>query len=148
VDSSLLRVHLTCSRGTYVRSLARDLAEHLGTVGHLERLRRTKVGEFTVENAATLDELENRAMTTAAGKRFVLSACEALEGFGVIEMKPRGHKKVRNGAMFSREDVESVKMGNDDRFLVIDENKKLVAIVELDFRTWSLSFLDVFAVPM
>jgi tRNA pseudouridine55 synthase len=45
------------SKGTYIRSLARDIARALGTVGHVTMLRRTKAGPFTLENAISLDFL-------------------------------------------------------------------------------------------
>lgn len=46
---------VTCSKGTYVRSLARDLALALGTVGHVSALRRTRAGPFVIEQANSLD---------------------------------------------------------------------------------------------
>lgn len=52
-----LDVEVECSSGTYVRALARDLGAALGVGGHLTRLRRTRVGPFTLEHARTLDEL-------------------------------------------------------------------------------------------
>ena len=52
-DSATLDVH--CTKGTYVRSLARDLAQALGTVGHVSALRRTGAGPFTLEQALSLD---------------------------------------------------------------------------------------------
>lgn len=52
-----LRVRIRCSSGTYVRSLARDLGEALGTGGYVEELRRTAVGPFRVEDAVRLDSL-------------------------------------------------------------------------------------------
>ena len=48
----------TCGKGTYIRSLARDLARSVGTVGHVTMLRRTAVGPFTEENAISLDKLD------------------------------------------------------------------------------------------
>ncbi|NYI08448.1 tRNA pseudouridine(55) synthase TruB [Allostreptomyces psammosilenae] len=51
-------VTVTCSSGTYVRALARDLGEDLGTAGHLTMLRRTRVGPYRVEEASTLERLE------------------------------------------------------------------------------------------
>ena len=48
---------VTCSSGTYIRALARDLGSALGVGGHLTALRRTRVGSFTLEHAHTLDEL-------------------------------------------------------------------------------------------
>jgi tRNA pseudouridine55 synthase len=52
-----LMVRVECSSGTYIRALARDLGASLGVGGHLTALRRTRVGPFGIENAATLDEL-------------------------------------------------------------------------------------------
>jgi tRNA pseudouridine55 synthase len=49
-----------CSSGTYVRALARDLGNALGTGGHLVRLRRTRVGGYRVEDAKTLEQLAER----------------------------------------------------------------------------------------
>jgi tRNA pseudouridine55 synthase len=50
-------VRVTCSSGTYVRALARDLGAALGVGGHLTSLRRTRVGPFGLDRASTLDEL-------------------------------------------------------------------------------------------
>jgi tRNA pseudouridine55 synthase len=52
-----LDVSVVCSVGTYIRSLARDLGAHLAVGGHLTRLRRTRAGHYTVDDAHTLDEL-------------------------------------------------------------------------------------------
>jgi len=52
-----VEVAVRCSSGTYVRAIARDLGETLGTGGHLIALRRTAVGPFTETDARTLDEL-------------------------------------------------------------------------------------------
>jgi tRNA pseudouridine55 synthase len=49
-----------CSSGTYIRALARDLGEALGTGGHLTRLRRTRVGGYRAEDARTLEQLAER----------------------------------------------------------------------------------------
>ncbi len=51
-------VGVRCSTGTYVRSIARDLGEHLGVGGHLTFLRRTTVGPFGLDEARTLEQLE------------------------------------------------------------------------------------------
>ena len=50
---------ITCSKGTYIRSLARDIAKALGTCAHLVALRRVSVGPFTLEEAALCDSLED-----------------------------------------------------------------------------------------
>jgi tRNA pseudouridine55 synthase len=57
VDTFLdVDVQVTCSTGTYVRALARDVGESLGVGGHLTRLRRTRVGPFELGEAAALDK--------------------------------------------------------------------------------------------
>ena len=53
-----LDVTVECSSGTYVRALARDLGAGLGVGGHLTALRRTRVGPYTLEQAVTLEQLE------------------------------------------------------------------------------------------
>lgn len=52
----VLTVRVLCSKGTYIRALARDLGEALGTGAHLTALRRTRVGDVTVDKCWTLDE--------------------------------------------------------------------------------------------
>ena len=55
-----IRIRVRCSKGTYIRSLAREIGEALQSGAHLTSLRRTRSGGFTVENAWSLDEfLEN-----------------------------------------------------------------------------------------
>ncbi|MCP2031857.1 tRNA pseudouridine55 synthase [Okibacterium sp. HSC-33S16] len=59
VDGFLdLDVRVECSSGTYIRALARDLGAALGIGGHLTRLRRTRIGPFSVDAASTLDALD------------------------------------------------------------------------------------------
>jgi tRNA pseudouridine55 synthase len=53
----LVTFRVTCSKGTYVRTLAEDIGETLGCGAHLAALRRTAVGALTLEHAVTLDEL-------------------------------------------------------------------------------------------
>lgn len=53
-----LSIRIDCGKGTYVRSLARDIGEKLGVGGYLSALRRTQVGEFTIERGATYEALE------------------------------------------------------------------------------------------
>jgi tRNA pseudouridine55 synthase len=53
-------VRVTCSSGTYIRALARDLGSALGVGGHLTALRRTRVGPYLASQASTLDELAAR----------------------------------------------------------------------------------------
>ncbi len=60
-----ISLDLTCSSGTYVRSLARDLGEALGTGAHLSSLRRESAGPFSLASAVTLEATEQAAATAA-----------------------------------------------------------------------------------
>ena len=53
----ILQLEINCGKGTYIRSLARDIGLELGTGGMLAGLRRTRVGEFHIENATALDDI-------------------------------------------------------------------------------------------
>jgi tRNA pseudouridine55 synthase len=86
VDDLLdIDVRVSCSSGTYIRALARDLGAALGVGGHLTALRRNRVGPYRAEQARTLDQLAERlepiALAEAAAAAFTrreLSAAEAL----------------------------------------------------------------------
>ncbi|PQA95272.1 tRNA pseudouridine(55) synthase TruB [Chryseobacterium shigense] len=58
IDLPLVSFTVGCSKGTYIRSLAHDIGQNLGVGAYLTQLRRTKIGDYTIENATT-DFLEN-----------------------------------------------------------------------------------------
>ena len=51
---------VSCSKGTYIRSLCEDIADRLGTVGFMKELNRTKVGEFDIKDCVTIEEFEEK----------------------------------------------------------------------------------------
>ncbi|WP_455513593.1 tRNA pseudouridine(55) synthase TruB [Porphyromonas sp.] len=54
-----LKVRVLCSKGTYIRALARDIGQALGSGGYLTDLRRTRVGDYSIDQCITLEELEH-----------------------------------------------------------------------------------------
>ena len=58
-----IRIKVVCSKGTYIRALARDIGEALGSGGHLTALRRTRVGDIAVEQCESVDSLLARLQT-------------------------------------------------------------------------------------
>ena len=67
-DGIYLKFEVTCSRGTYVRTLGEDIAKSLGTCGYLEELRRTAIGDIKVEKAKLIDDIvESDLMTGIIG---------------------------------------------------------------------------------
>ncbi len=84
-ESPLLELEIHCSSGFYVRSLARDLGEALGCGAHVVGLRRTAVGDLSVENAITLGQLE--AVATVEDRRdLLLPSDEGLQHLPDVEL--------------------------------------------------------------
>ena len=61
---TLVDIEVTCSAGTYIRAIARDLGQELGVGGHLNRLRRTRVAGFTLDQAIGIDQLKGGVLRT------------------------------------------------------------------------------------
>jgi tRNA pseudouridine55 synthase len=86
----------TVSKGTYIRSLARDIARALGTVGHVTMLRRTQAGPFGLETAISLDFLAN----AAKARQFdgaVLPLNAALDDIPALPVTPGQAQLLRHG---------------------------------------------------
>ncbi|MFC3099974.1 tRNA pseudouridine(55) synthase TruB [Altererythrobacter lauratis] len=97
-DSVTLIAHV--SKGTYIRSLARDIAHALGTVGHVTYLRRIKAGPFVQEQAISLDKLEE--IGRGAGLKDHLLPLEAgLDGILALSLDPESAQAVRQGRVIS-----------------------------------------------
>ncbi|MDE6835616.1 MAG: tRNA pseudouridine(55) synthase TruB [Muribaculaceae bacterium] len=62
-EPPLLRIRVVCSKGTYIRALARDIGKALGSGGHLVGLRRTRVGDMNIDKCLTIDEAMEKITT-------------------------------------------------------------------------------------
>jgi tRNA pseudouridine55 synthase len=86
----------TVSKGTYIRSLARDIARALGTLGHVSYLRRTRAGPFSLDQAISLDFL-NEAAKARALTRTVLPLIAALDDIPALPVTPDQARLLRHG---------------------------------------------------
>jgi tRNA pseudouridine55 synthase len=86
-----LELRIVCSKGTYVRALAEDIGEALGSSAHLTALRRTGSGRWRVEDAATLEALSSQA------ERRVLPPAALLADLPRAELDSREELRLRNG---------------------------------------------------
>ena len=97
-----LQVEVSCSTGTYVRALARDVGEALGVGGHLTALRRTRVGPFSVESAVTLPEADSDQGVNA----FLVGLDDAVTAsFPLIEVDEATSDLVLHGIPLSQADA-------------------------------------------
>ncbi|HXJ45145.1 MAG TPA: tRNA pseudouridine(55) synthase TruB [Candidatus Dormibacteraeota bacterium] len=145
IAGSVARFVIECSSGTYVRSLAQEMGEKVGSGAHLSEICRTAVGEFSLQQAWKLDDL---AETARAGqfKECLIPLENLLPNFPSANVLPVIEKRVRHGARFNIV-VSQIQPGRGEnppgstmeldageprppRLRVFDQQKKLIAIAE------------------
>jgi tRNA pseudouridine55 synthase len=94
IEADCVTLSLDCSAGFYVRSLAHDLGERLGVGAHLSMLRRTRVGDFGVDRAVTLDAAERDPRAIAAA---LVPMTKALPGLPAVVLTSEGAGRVSHG---------------------------------------------------
>ena len=92
-----LDFEVACSKGTYVRSLAEDLARALGTVGHVESLRRIGLGPFAGMQMLTLERIETAAQSGTSLDDLLIAVDEALPGLPAIQLDAAAQDSVLQG---------------------------------------------------
>jgi tRNA pseudouridine55 synthase len=95
-DADQATLSATVSKGTYIRSLARDIAHALGTVGHVTMLRRTRAGPFALKQAISLDFLRDAAKARAL-TRTVLPLEAGLDDIPGLPVTPDQARLLRHG---------------------------------------------------
>jgi len=122
LEGDTLEIAVRCSPGTYVRALARDLGESLGTGGHLTALRRTRSGAFDLSQAVPGDDL------SLARERLLALESLLLDVPGVT-VGAEGRLRVRHGRELGREHVVAGFPGTPvERVRVLDESGALLAL--------------------
>jgi len=125
-DSVTLRVD--CSAGFYVRSLAHDLGRRLGIGGHLAALRRTRSGDFTLEQAISMDTVERDAQLAIDG---LIPLAEMLPAFMAVTLTAEGVLRATHGRELGPADTERGVTGRASRFVrLLDQSGQLVGIAE------------------
>jgi len=123
-----LRVHVVCSSGTYVRTLAEDFGKRLSVGAHLAELRRTRVGDFDISEAVTLDELRTRFAEEALGAALVpLNA--ALSKLPFLHLSAQDVRNAHHGRPVK---VEGSEWANGQNVKMCDASEQLIAIGRYD----------------
>ena len=117
-DTIEFSIKCEVSKGTYIRSLIRDIAYKLNTYGTMKELIRTKQGIFTIDDSFTLEDIENNNYK-------LLSIKEALPNIKVIKIDNELLKKVKNGMILDS-------FFEEELALLIDSNNKEIAIYKQD----------------
>jgi tRNA pseudouridine55 synthase len=123
---------MRCSRGTYLRSLAQELALDLGTVGHLRALRRTASQPFDLEQAVELDTALDWSPQELTQRLLPLDQALASCGLPVMELDDDLSWQLRQGRIlpgqaFGHQSADQAKAGQ--AFMVLDPAGSLVAVL-------------------
>src|ERR1019366_6596578 len=127
-DSSVWSFEVECSVGTYVRVLLSDLALALGTVGHLSSLRRTRSGDFLVEDALSVEQLSE---VVGDGGSALRAPGTFVEKLTHVVLDDDAERKIRMGQR-----VTLVDPVVDDEIAALNGTGQLVAILRRRGETW------------
>jgi tRNA pseudouridine55 synthase len=122
IDMPCFDVTVSCSKGTYIRSLCDDIGAKLGTGAHMARLERTAVGEFHVNNSFSFEAL-------AVDEKMFCSIDQALEKLPEIKLDDVDYQKAKNGVKII---FDSGDLPNGEFVRMKDPEGNLFAIGRVD----------------
>jgi tRNA pseudouridine55 synthase len=117
-------VRVVCSAGTYIRTLAEDFGKRLGVSAHLAELRRTRVGDFRVEEANTLEQLKVHGAEESLGQ-ILHAPDEALARLPFLDLSVDDLRRVRHGMSVK---VDSAIWNDGELVRMRDENARLISV--------------------
>ena len=115
-DENEIDFEVSCSKGTYIRTLCEDIAEKLETCGYMKELKRIRIDNFKLEDAITLEELEQNKDNEEFLKNNIISIEKVFENKNRINLNERKKELFLNGVKLTN-DLE------DDIYLVYSNNK-------------------------
>ena len=135
IDLPRVRMEVTCSKGTYIRTLCHDIGEKLGCGGCMESLLRTRVERFGVAESLRISEVE-QLMDEGTLQEHMIKVDEMFPDYQKVYLTPEASAAVRNGNSFRRGDViwisELSGFQNAERVRVYDEERNFIAVYEFE----------------
>ncbi len=110
-----IKFKVTCSKGTYIRTLCEDIAKKLGTIGYMIELTRTRVGEFNIEDEGKVISLE-----------------ELLSKNSSRELDDNEYRKLSNGIMVDFGNKDNTVESNLSCFVKLYHNKEFVGVAKIE----------------
>ncbi len=147
VDISLpyVRLKISCSAGTYIRTLCADIGRVLGCGGHLKSLRRIECGRFSIKEAVSMDEIEKLAGLGKVSDKLVDMA-SALRGMPEVTVGQEMVAKIRNGAVLSeKEFMPENNIESNGYVKIVDRNKNLISVLDIDGKFNQVKYCCVFS---
>lgn len=134
MDLPRVTMRVTCSKGTYIRTLCHDIGQSLGCGGTMERLVRRRVGEFDISDAVTLDTVQELA---GAGRLddILIPVDEVFAQCGSIRIRASSDKLLYNGNPFRKRDILDIAEAEGtmrERYRVYDSGGVFYGVFDLD----------------
>lgn len=108
---------VSCSKGTYIRTLCTDIAKRLGTISHMIELNRIQVGKFNIKDAITLDKIENDPKEI---EKHLITIEEIFKDKEIINLDNKKLQLFLNGVQLTMNKEEGIyKIFNDNKFIGI-----------------------------
>lgn len=133
INSPYCSFRVSCSKGTYIRTLCADVGKKLSCGAHMVQLRRTKAGPFTLNDAISLEEAETMIKNGTIQEK-VISLSEALPDFSPLVFGPDILEKVKRGMKIVPHDLNTVflpLLRTGERVKILSHEGKLFAVAEL-----------------
>lgn len=110
-----IQLEVSCSKGTYIRSLCENIAERMGTVGYMKELQRTKVGNFTIEQSVLVEDLNEENI-----EKYIITIERLFKNLEIIELNDRKLQLFLNGVKLSFELTDGIyKIYSNQQFVGI-----------------------------
>ncbi len=144
----LIRFEVSCSAGTYIRTLGADIGKTLGCGGHLNRLKRTASSGFVVDQAVSLSSLEKLATSGRLPEKMI-SMADTLPDMPTCTADGQLVEKIRHGQMITTRDlvgnggIEGTRISGPN-IKVVDQTGDLVAILNYQKHDRRLNYCCVF----
>ncbi len=121
---------VTCSKGTYIRTLSNDIGKKLGCGAHLTDLRRLRVGKFHIDSAHTIDNMVSLVKKGLLGRELI-SMNQALDHFQEISLPENIEKRMLNGGQLLLRDLDKISLSTierGDKIKIISNKGDLIAV--------------------
>ncbi|EOS69149.1 tRNA pseudouridine(55) synthase [Lachnospiraceae bacterium MD308] len=123
-----VRMAVTCSKGTYIRTLCHDIGEKLGCGGCMEELTRTRVGRFAIEDSRTLEEIEHHILEGKTAE-LIVPVDEMFDGTVRGSVADAWESAARNGGSLPKDAVTCQKVVLDkERVRLYDREGRFIAL--------------------
>jgi len=130
INLPLIHFSISCSAGTYIRTLCSDIGKFLGCGGHLKELRRIQSGGFSITEAAKLSEIENFALSEKISDR-ITSMSNALQDMPEHIADKGLAEKIMHGNIITKKDLRPVHTDTSENFIkIVDINNDLIAVLK------------------